>query len=136
MKGTYSDGNFEGYSDKRKDIVWDNIINFFAKSGISIRIIDRSSGLITSEESSIEFTRENTKGELLKKDAWVVIYKLIDPNTKKQIPYYNVTAEWNVRIKESSGKTLINVNLVNPGYSVSELASSKKFFTKGTFQST
>ncbi len=86
MKGTYSDGNFEGYSDKRKDIVWDNIINFFAKSGISIRIIDRSSGLITSEESSIEFTRENTKGELLKKDAWVVIYKLIDPNKKNKFP--------------------------------------------------
>ena len=84
LKGTYSDGNFEGYSDKRKDIVWDNIINFFAKSGISIRIIDRSSGLITSEESSIEFTRENTKGELLKKDAWVVIYKLIDPNKKNK----------------------------------------------------
>ena len=86
MKGTYSDGNFEGYSDKSKDIVWDNIIDFFAKSGISIRIIDKSSGIITSGEGSIPFTRENTKGELIKKDAWVVIYKLIDPNKKNKFP--------------------------------------------------
>ncbi|MEP7373199.1 MAG: hypothetical protein ABI675_07375 [Chitinophagaceae bacterium] len=67
LKGSYSDGNFEAYSEKNKDQVWDNLIDFFAKNGISIRIIDRSSGLITSGETRAPITRENSKGELIDK---------------------------------------------------------------------
>lgn len=136
LQGSYSDGNFEGYSEKSKDVVWDNIIDFFAKSGISIRIIDKSSGLITSGETAIPWTRENSKGELIKKEAWVVIQKVVDSRTRKPVPYYSVTAEWNVRIKESNGKTLINVNLVNPTYLTLEVGGSRSLFKKGSFQST
>lgn len=135
LKGSYSDGNFEGYSEKSKDVVWDNLIDYFAKTGISIRIIDRSSGLITSGETWVPITRENSKGELINKDAWVVVQKVIDVNTKKVVGYSNVTTEWNVRIKEVDKRTLINVNMVNPSYT-STVDSRRTFFKKGTFQST
>ena len=97
---------------------------------------DKSSGLITSGRSLISYTKENSKGELINKDAWVVIYKIIDPGSRKSISYYNVTAEWNVRIKEVDNRTVINVNLVNPSYAAILGGVSNRMFEKGTFQST
>ena len=136
LKGTYSDGNFEEYSDKSKDEVWDNIIEFFAKSGVTIRIIDRSSGLIISGTTALTWTYEDTKGVPVKKDAYVVIQKVIDGNTKKPIRPIMVTGEWNIRIKEKDGKTLINVNLVNPSYQSSATDNVPTIFKKGAIQST
>lgn len=136
LKGNYSDGNFEGYSEKSKEVVWDNIIDFFAKNGLSIHVIDKSSGLITSGKSLVPYTKENSKGELINKDAWVVIHKIIDPGSRKSIAYYNVTAEWNVRIKEMDSRTVINVNLVNPSYAITDQGASNRMFNKGSFQST
>ncbi|HEV7622373.1 MAG TPA: hypothetical protein VGO09_11590 [Flavisolibacter sp.] len=40
LKNNYSNGNFEAATNKNKEQVWDNIIDFFAKNGLSIRIID------------------------------------------------------------------------------------------------
>ena len=59
VKNKYAEKNFEAISDSPKDKVWDNIIEFFAKRGLSIRIIDRSSGLIISNEMSLPTTHEN-----------------------------------------------------------------------------
>lgn len=134
LKSTYSDGNFEEYSDKTKDQVWDNVIDFFAKAGLSIRIIDRASGLIISGQTSLKTTYENTKGELVKKDAWVVVAKTID-QYKKVVPATSVTGEWNVRLKEVNGKTLINVNLVSPTY-IGYTTNVSTAFKKGSIQST
>lgn len=135
LKGTYSDGNFEEYSDKNFNAVWDNVIDFFAKRGLPIKIIDRSSGLIISGEATMPYTRENSKGELIDKTAWVVVHRIIDPANKKTVPYQSVTAEWNVRIKEVSGKTLVNVNMVNPYYTAVG-DDRRTMFKKGSFQST
>lgn len=136
LKGTYSDGNFEALSDKPKDSVWDNIIEFFAKNGISIRIIDRSSGLIISGGTQLTWTYENSKGEPVNKEAWVVIAKIIDLGTKKAVKPYTISGEWNIRIKEQNGHTLINVNLVNPYYYSSVIDKNSTLFKKGSIQST
>ncbi len=136
LKGTYTNGNYEQLSDKTKDQVWDNIIDFFAKNGIGIKIIDRSSGLIISGETTLTWSYENSKGELLNKDAWVAIYKIYDPGSRIVYKPYLVTGEWNIRIKEQSGKTLININLVNPSYTLSQTSASKSIFQKGYLQST
>lgn len=114
LKGKYSDGNFVAYSDKSKEKIWDNIIDFFAKNGLSIRIIDKSSGLIISGTTSLDWTYENKNGALVHSDAWVVIAKT--QYISKTIEVGRVIGEWNIRIKEENGKTSININLVNPSY--------------------
>lgn len=114
IKGNYPDKPFEVISDNNKDIVWDKTIDFFAQNGLSIKIIDRSSGLIISDKTQLKYSRENKKGELLAKDAWVVLDASYDPGNRKLVPLKDVTGEWNIRLKDAgSGKTNINVNLVN-----------------------
>lgn len=113
LKGSYEQKPFQVIVDKPKDLVWDNIIDFFATKGLTIRIIDRSSGLITSDKSALTWTYENNKGGLVNPSAWVVVAKMIDPNTNKPILNPTVYGDWNIRIKEADGKTLLNVNLVN-----------------------
>ena len=114
LKGSYSDKPFEITSDKSKDQVWDKLIDFFAQKGLSIKIIDRSSGLIISDRSSLTWTFEDSKGKLIDPTAWIVIEKNVDPGPNKVIKPSSVAGDWNVRIKElPNNKTVINVNLVN-----------------------
>ena len=114
VKGSYLQRPFEVISENSKDAVWDKLIDLFAQKGLSIKIIDRSSGLIISEETALLWSWEDAKGTAQKREAWVVIPKVIDIANKKPIKPYRVTGEWNVRIKQNSeGKTVINVNLVN-----------------------
>jgi hypothetical protein len=136
LKGTYTDGNFEAYSDKSINEVWDNIFDFFARSGITIRIIDKSSGLIISGTTALKWSYENPKGVLYHPDAWVAVFKTIDPNSKKPIGLVSVTGEWNIRIKPQGERTLINVNLVSPSYTSVALERNNTVFKKGEIQST
>lgn len=97
-----------------KEQAWDKIIDFFAQNGLSIKIIDKSSGLIISDHTAVPASYESKLGVPMKKDAWIVIPKRIDPNSRKPYPIQEITGEWNIRIKELPGnKTYINVNLVN-----------------------
>jgi hypothetical protein len=122
LKGVYENKPFEIISDTPKDQVWDKIIDFFAQNGLSIKIIDRSSGLIISDRSSLNWTFENNNGELIKPLASVVIEKIIDIGTKKPIRPSSVTGDWNIRIKQlPDNKTSINVNLLHieaTGYTI------------------
>ncbi|MBL0337317.1 MAG: hypothetical protein IPP73_18915 [Chitinophagaceae bacterium] len=136
LKGTYTNGNFEQITDKSKDQVWENIIDFFSKNGISIRIIARSSGLIISGESSLTWSYENSNGILDTPEACVAIYKLYDPGSRTIFKPYSVTGEWNIRIKEQNGKTLVNINLVNPSYTLAQTSANRTIFQKGYLQST
>jgi hypothetical protein len=136
LKGNYSNGNFEKTTNKSKDEVWDNIIEFFAKNGLPIRLIDRSSGLIISNESYLKWTFENNKGQLENPAAWIVVAKQINPNNKTYIKPVMVTGEWNVRIKSiTENETLINVNLVNTKYTTL-FSENPTPFIPGRFQST
>lgn len=138
LKGRYSDGNFEGISTKTQDQVWDNLIELFAKTGITIRIIDKSSGLIIAGKTAMPWTYENGKGELIDKTAWIVIEKVIDPGSKKLINPTSINGEWNVRLKTTAAGTLININLVNPSYFYGSLMTKmgQREFVQGHFQST
>ena len=135
LKGTYMDKPFEIITDTPKDQVWDKIIDFFAQNGLSIKIIDRSSGLIISDKSSLNWTFEDAKGKLYKPLASVVIEKVVDAGTKKAIRPASVTGDWNIRIKQlSDNKTSINVNLVHieaTGYSVKFTTGVTQFSIKG-----
>jgi len=113
IKGTYPQTPIIYYSDKAKDQVWDNIVDMFAQKGLSIKIIDKSSGLIVSDHSKVTWSHENKNGQLIRKDAFVVIPGIYDRSSEKLIKPDYITGEWNIRIKEENGRTSININLVN-----------------------
>lgn len=114
LKGKYNDPPYVIISEKSKDQVWDNIIDLFAQTGIGIRIIDRSSGLIISNErTSLTVTYEKKNGELKDPTAYIVAASLVKPGSPTYYPAISASGEWNIRIKEQDGKTLINVNLLN-----------------------
>ncbi|MDF2386529.1 hypothetical protein JMG10_34015 [Nostoc ellipsosporum NOK] len=135
LKGVYQNGNYEAFSDKPQEEVWSNLIDFFAKSGLSIKIIDKSSGLLVSDAIALSWTFENKKGQPNKPDASVIVAQVIDPGTKKPLIPFLVTAEWNVRLKTINGKTSINVNLVNPRYYNSPTDAVYKSFKSETIRS-
>lgn len=113
IKGSYLNKPYQIYSDKSKDEVWNKIIELFSSQGIAIKLIDKNSGLILSERTSFlsDYSYENDDGSLQNPNAFVVCDKVVW-QTVLQYPK-QVTGEWNIRVVENSGKTLINVNLVN-----------------------
>ena len=114
LKSQYPPTPIVGYSDKSFDKVWDNIIDLFSQKGLSIKIIDRSSGLIIGSQSLLPASYENKNGELYFKEAYLVVQKnnMESENGRKK-PRFDISGEWNIRIKNDNGKTSININIVN-----------------------
>lgn len=115
LKGSYSTAPAEITVNKSIDIVWSNVIDLFATKGLSIKIIDKTNGLITSEKTSFinNYTRENDEGVLENSDAWIVVSKMKDGLGRPLSPD-NLTGEWNIRVKSlDANRTSINVNLTN-----------------------
>jgi len=114
IKGQYLDGPYLDTTTLSKEAVWDKIIDFYSQKGLSIKIIDHSSGLIISDRTVLTTTFEDNKGQPIKSAAWIVLPKTINPNDRKPFAPGSITGEWNIHIKELSDKrTSINVNLVN-----------------------
>jgi hypothetical protein len=113
LKGSYPETPIIQYSDNPVDTVWDHVIDFFAQKGLSIKIVDRSSGLIISDATSLSWTFENKKGFPNHPERQVVIPMVIAPGADKAVTPTSVIGEWNVRIKATGNRTSINVNLVN-----------------------
>lgn len=119
VKGIYQTLPFIATSSSNFNAVWDKLIDLFAQKGLPIKIIDRSSGLIISDRSVLPVTFELKEGGLKDPNAFIVLPKMYDPNSRKTTTIAGinpVTGEWNVRIKEVDGKTSINVNIVNVKY--------------------
>ena len=116
LKGNYLDAPYELETDKSFDEVWSNIIDLFATKGLSIKLIDKSSGLIVSEKTSFlnNYTFEDKSGNLENEEAYIVIEKVTYQGYNQSVQPDDLTGEWNVRIKKTENdKTLINVNLTN-----------------------
>jgi len=114
LKGQYSDVPFEKKKKSSKEEVWSKIIDLFATKGLAIKVIDKSSGLITSETTSFKnsYTRESSNGQLINKDAFVVIGDFRNAYEIRLEPQI-VSGDWNIRVKEVNEETVIVVNLVN-----------------------
>lgn len=116
LKGNYLDKPYEVISDKTFEQVWTNIIDLFATKGLSIKLIDKSSGLIISEKTSFlnDYTFEDKTGNLENPNASVVIEKITYQGYNQSAKPDKITGEWNIRIKDNgNGKTVVNVNLTN-----------------------
>lgn len=114
IKSTYQEGPYVITSDNSIVTVWSKIIDLFAETGYGIKTMDKASGFIISEECSFRqtYTRENENGQLIKPTAFVVIGSYHTFEDESQVPQV-MSAQWNIRIKEEDGKTIIAVNLVN-----------------------
>ena len=102
------------YSDKSREEVWGKIIELFARNGIGISLIDKSSGLIVSYKTNFSnrITQENDKGELINPNAYVVSSKVLNSLGMNIFPN-EATGSWNIRLFEDKGRTAIEVNLTN-----------------------
>lgn len=119
IKGSYLKPPYVLTTNSPFEQVWDKLIDLFAQKGLPIRIIDKSSGLITSDRAILTTTVETKDGKLKNPTAFIVIPQVYDPGTRKYSPiskYSDVSGEWNVRVKQSDGQTTINVNIVNVKY--------------------
>ncbi|WP_259016678.1 hypothetical protein [Emticicia fluvialis] len=112
LKGKYQETPFITFSDKSKEEVWSKVIDIFAQKGITINVIDKSSGLIVSAEHSFrESASVEVNGAPSDPKSWVVynpygIGKVSSRPTK-------LTGNFNVRLKEDGKRTSININLTN-----------------------
>lgn len=114
LKGSYQTGPFVKSTTTPPEKVWDKVIDLFATKGLSIKVIDKSSGLIVSDKTGLLATNEDKNGKLINPSAWIVLPKFYNPANQQFLTPNSVTGEWNVRIKsDEKGGTLINVNLVN-----------------------
>jgi hypothetical protein len=76
VKGNYMNGPSVSIQINRKDSVWTKLIDFCSREGLSIKIIDKSSGLLTFEKLEVNWTYENDSvPEPKNKSAWVVLSK-------------------------------------------------------------
>jgi len=116
ITGNYYGGNnpYQIETKKSKEDVWNKIIELFATRGLSIKLLDKSSGLIISEKlpfSGNDCTVENENGALVNPNAFIVcdkvVWQTIDYEPQEAV------GEWNIRVVGREGKTLINVNLIN-----------------------
>lgn len=149
VQGSYPATPMTFSSEKSTDQVWDKLIDLFAQNGLSIKLIDKSSGLIISDNSAITATWEGKGGVLYHPDANIVVPKYLNSNLQMQVgityPYPDrkiikkadiVHGEWNVRIKKAETGTLINVNLVNVQYETPTLKGGTQLKTLTTYKST
>jgi hypothetical protein len=94
------------------DQVWDKLIDVFAQNGMSIKVIDRSSGVIVSERSLLPSTIELDPGKLKNPTAYAVLPRVRYATRDKPL-YYELTGEWNLRLKKSDKGTLVFINIGN-----------------------
>jgi hypothetical protein len=115
LKEVHFEPPYNVTSNKTQQEVWEKIIDLFATKGLSIKIIDKNSGLLTSEKTSFKdnSTIEDKTGKLINPEAYIVTsyYNSMGMIIKPTI----LTGEWNIRIKEDkeNNGTVININLVN-----------------------
>ena len=96
--------------------VWSNVIDYVTSKGVSIKNIDKASGIIVTDDYSLtgSYTYEDKNGNLQDPGAYVLINK-IKSALGIIIPPSSINGNYNIRVKplkDNSG-TSVTVNLVN-----------------------
>lgn len=112
LTGSYMEKPYEIKVDKDFEQVWSNVIDLFARKGLSIQVIDKASGLIVSEQTSLlqSYTFEDSNGKLIDNNAWIIVQKIT--LSRQVLLPIRFLGSWNIRLKKiDDNKTIINVNL-------------------------
>jgi hypothetical protein len=152
IKGTYPATPMVFNSDNSFEKSWDKLVDIFAQKGLTIKIIDKSSGLIISSNSRMPATPEDSKGNPKNPNAYIVVPSVKSNNqikpisgsnqgpytSKSKVIYYPVYGEWNVRIKPNGNGSTINVNITNVTYEVpgatNRYTSLRDYRSTGVFE--
>lgn len=121
LKSKYQEETVKAKFNRPFEDVWDAVIDFVAESGLSIQMIDKSSGLILSADSYISglfMTHENQNGKIMNQAAWVVVERTTNDNPTKILKLHDAVGRWNMRVKQVSDdetivSLLLHVNRVN-----------------------
>lgn len=92
-----------------KDKVWERVIDFFADNSISIGVMEKESGLITSKETSFPITVEMTNGQFSDPSAFVLVQRMSD--FKEDGTGIRAMSNWNIRVKETEKGTELKINI-------------------------
>ena len=131
IKGSYPNTPMIFNSDQTFEKTWDKLVDVFAQKGLSIHVIDKSSGIITCEASRLTYTTEDKNGKVNNASAYIVVpyiilmqrkYPIVSASygtniTSKEMYSNSVYGSWNVRIKANGAGSIINVNISNINYS-------------------
>jgi len=112
IKGKYQEGSVKSELDRNFESVWESMIDVIAKYGLSVKLIDKSSGLILSDRTSFygNHTYEVKGPKPKDPEAYILTSRTSDDINPA--PYRNVTALYNIRIKPVQGnKSQISVNM-------------------------
>ena len=146
LKSAYNTKSTELTSTADFEKVWEKVVAMFAKRGVVVKVIDKSSGFISVHYTSAPFTSEDKDGKLMDSAAWVVVPKIYSPLGRK---YYTGTEgpiDWNIYVKRSTSYIVtINIklvddptimNLFSPAYPIEPTKRTYKVtaFTTGVFE--
>lgn len=92
------------------DEVWNNVIDYFAYTGITISTMEKASGLIVASKIAVPQTKE-LNGKPLDPNAFVVI-----PDVRNYPKL--ATATFNVRVRDNGESVSITINMhdINASY--------------------
>ena len=113
LKGKYQEGSVKSKVDSPFEDAWESVIDLIAETGISVKLIDKSSGLIIADALSFQgmITTEDNKGKIVDPEASIVRERTnneFDPRLGQK----DAIATWNLRVKKDSDATsIISVNL-------------------------
>lgn len=116
IKGTYQNRYTDTVVNTNKEAIWNKIIDFCSQNGLSIKVIDRSSGVIVFDKvgTSCTYEKNDSTTELMNDNAWLVVPKQYQLNAYPHIlSPSSVSAEWNLRVKEVTNDSfLIEIYLI------------------------
>jgi len=114
LKGKYQEGPVVSKIDRPLSKVWESIIDLIAETGMSIKMIDKSSGLILSEDADFYGTmsHEDNKGNLLDSKAYIASERMDSEFPQRDLIFYNSDVKWTARAKEiKEGVTTVSLVL-------------------------
>ncbi|KQS33195.1 hypothetical protein ASG33_03670 [Dyadobacter sp. Leaf189] len=113
MRGKYQQGSIKSKIEKPFEQVWESVIDLIAETGVSVKMIDRSSGLIIADVASFAglLSYEDTKGNLTNPAAYIAVER-ISSEFPSSVARYQASAIWNMRVKAiGDNTTILSVNL-------------------------
>ncbi len=127
LKGNYLHNQIEFKTEVTYDEVWTKTIEIFAKEGIGVKLIDKLSGLIIAESSSIILTTEGKDGKPINTKAYGIAPLVYYSGTNKFYHSKNGIMQWNVFVKKAQGNsTVVMINLV-------DITTNGTYETKGHY---
>jgi hypothetical protein len=117
LTGSYAEKPYE-FGISSKDQSWKNLIDYLTEKGIAIKLIDKASGIITTEPTSLlnAFTWENKDGSLTNPDAFVVCSKVRAPlQIASSLKPTELRGQWVFLFKEEGEKNYLLIRFTN-GY--------------------